>query len=103
MPQKNPSINHLNFNCIKQIDYIYPRVCTACKRSQKTSQRVIWNHCFVSTIGANSGRVYCSTKIERYILFVEFDPLNMISDKDDYSGADGMKMMYCVDLRSLYL
>ena len=36
MPQ-NPSINHLNFYCIKQIDYIFPCVCN---RSQMTSQRV---------------------------------------------------------------
>ena len=25
---KNPSINHLNFYCIKQTDYIFPYVCT---------------------------------------------------------------------------
>ena len=24
----NPSINHLNFYCMKQIDYIFPCVCT---------------------------------------------------------------------------
>ena len=35
---KNPSINHLNFYCIKQIDNIFP--CVYCNRSQKTSQRV---------------------------------------------------------------
>ena len=35
---QNPSINHLNFYCIKQIDYIFP--CVYCNRSQKTSQRV---------------------------------------------------------------
>ena len=39
MPQK-PSINHLNFYCIKQIDNIFPCVCVYCNRSQKTSQRV---------------------------------------------------------------
>ena len=38
MPQ-NPSINHLNFYCIKQIYNIFPCVCTV-NRSQKTSQRV---------------------------------------------------------------
>ena len=32
---KNPSINHLNFYCIKQIDNIFPCVCTS-NRSQKT-------------------------------------------------------------------
>ena len=35
---QNPSINHLNFNCIKQIDYILP--CVYCNRSQKMSQCV---------------------------------------------------------------
>ena len=35
---QNPSINHLNFYCIKQIDYIFP--CVYCNRSQKTLQRV---------------------------------------------------------------
>ena len=34
----NPSINHLNFYCIKQIDNIFLYVY--CNRSQKTSQRV---------------------------------------------------------------
>ena len=36
---KNPSINQLNFYCIKQIDYIF-RVCTVIDHMQKTSQRV---------------------------------------------------------------
>ena len=36
----NPSINHLNFYCIKQIDYIFPCMHVYCNRSQKTSQRV---------------------------------------------------------------
>ena len=35
---QNPSINHLNFYCIKQIDNIFLYVY--CNRSQKTSQRV---------------------------------------------------------------
>ena len=35
---QNPSINHLNFYCIKEIDYIFP--CVFCNRSQKTSQCV---------------------------------------------------------------
>ena len=42
----NPSINHLNFNCIKQIVYIFPCVCT-CNRSQKTSQHVKKNSYFL--------------------------------------------------------
>ena len=37
---QNSSINHLNFYCIKQIDYIFPCVHMYCNRSQKTSQRV---------------------------------------------------------------
>ena len=36
---QNPSVNHLNFYCIKQIDNIFP-VCVYCNRSQKTAQRV---------------------------------------------------------------
>ena len=43
MPKNPPkySINHLNFYCMKQIDYNF-RVCACmyCNRSQKTSQRV---------------------------------------------------------------
>ena len=35
---KNPSINHLNYYCMKQIDYIFP--FEYCNRKQKTSQRV---------------------------------------------------------------
>ena len=34
---KNPSINHLNFYFIKQIDYIFP--CVYCNRSLMMSQR----------------------------------------------------------------
>ena len=34
---KNPSINHLNFYCIKQ--RLHFSVCVYCNRSQKTSQR----------------------------------------------------------------
>ena len=37
---QNPSINNLNFHCIKQIDNIFPCVHMYCNRSQKTSQRV---------------------------------------------------------------
>ena len=37
---KNPSINHMNFYFIKQIDNIFPCVCVYCNWSQKTSQRV---------------------------------------------------------------
>ena len=37
--RKNPSINHLNFYCIKQID-TFSRVHVYCNKSQKTSQRV---------------------------------------------------------------
>ena len=34
-----PSINHLNFYCMKQIHKIFPCVCTL-NKSQRTSQRV---------------------------------------------------------------
>ena len=34
---KNPSINHLNFYCIKQIDYIFPCVCTVIDHRRRHS------------------------------------------------------------------
>ena len=34
---QNPSINHLNFCCIKQIDYIFPCVCTVIDHRRRHS------------------------------------------------------------------
>ena len=64
---KNPSINHLNFYCIKQIDYIFS-VCVYCNRSQKTSQRLKNNShstsprvLFCSSYAVTSSVIYYST------------------------------------------
>ena len=31
----NPSVNHLNFYCIKQVDYIFPCVCTVISHTRR--------------------------------------------------------------------
>ena len=61
MTSKNPPINHLNFYCIKQIDYIFPFHVTACKELQSrhsTSSRFIL---FRSLHAATSSVIYYST------------------------------------------
>ena len=70
---KNPSINHLNFYCIKQLDYIFPCVYTIIDYRRRH-----WEN--VTSLEFGSCRTFCSlhavtsydTHTEKCYLFVNF-------------------------------
>ena len=70
---KNPSINHLSFYCIKQIDYIFP--CVYCNRPQKTSQRVKNNSQATSLQAVTSSVVYYSTHTRKNVIYLSNNEL----------------------------
>ena len=85
----NPSINHLNFYCIKQIDNIFPCVCR--NRSQKTSQRVknnshaarlrLVSYFFVLCKEQKSSVIYYSTHTRKNVIYLFNNIVNcMLSD-----------------------
>ena len=61
MPQNHAKflINHLNFYCIKQIDNIFPCVCTVIDHRRRQSQR----------IKNNSHATPTSSRVVRFILY----------------------------------
>ena len=78
---KNPSINHFNFYCIKQIDYIFPCVYQYCNRSQKTSQRAckeptvtpldfVLCRTFLFFTRVTSSVIYYSTHTEKNVIYL---------------------------------
>ena len=69
----NPSINHLSFYCIKQIDYIFP--CVYCNRPQKTSQRVKNNSQATSLQAVTSSVVYYSTHTRKNVIYLSNNEL----------------------------
>ena len=76
---KNPSINHLNFYCIKQ--RLHFSVCVYCNRSQKTSQRAckeptvtpldfVSCRTFLFFTRVTSSVIYYSTHTEKNVIYL---------------------------------